>query len=202
MTLGHTRRRDRDGRRFIAVAWRRLASRRFEWRREKTGEQESLSQWRSLAGKLRSGEGRMFGKHGRAQRCDNLVNNLLLRLAHADREMAGNAARAGCPSPMGSPRLMLIRLALRTTCGAAHPVTGVFRFGGDAGRHIGRSGHQGEEQQYGLKARQHGLGVDSSRDLDARRLVFIPGRSQFLSNWQAQLPFCSKFRLRACAQIG
>jgi hypothetical protein len=34
-------------------------------------------------------------------------------------------------------------------------VAGVFRFGRDAGRHIGRSGPQGEEQQYGLKACQH-----------------------------------------------
>jgi hypothetical protein len=165
----------------------RLASRRFEWRGGKTGEQESLLQWRSLAGKLRSGEGRMFGEHGRAQRRDDFVNDLLFRLSHADREMASDAARAGYLSFMGSLRLMLIRHALPATRGATHAMAGVFRLDRDAGHHVGRSGHEGDEQEYGLKACQHGLRVDCSRDLDARRAVFIPGWKRFCSIWHTQV---------------
>jgi hypothetical protein len=145
--LRHTQQRDQRGGRFIAVEWRRLAARRFEWRREITGKQETFLHRRGTIGNLRSGEDRMFGEHGRAQRRDDLVNDLLFRLPDADRKMAGDAERAGFPIPMGSPRLMLIGRALRTTRGAAHAVAGVFRLGRDAGNHIRRSGHDGEEQQ-------------------------------------------------------
>jgi hypothetical protein len=38
-----------------------------------------------------------------------------------------------------------------------------------------------------LKACQHGLHVDGSRDLDARRPVFIPGWKRFCSMWRTQI---------------
>ena len=63
---------------FFSVRWRRLASGRFERRREKTGKQKSFSQRRSLGGKLRSGEAWILREHGRAQRRDNFVNDLML----------------------------------------------------------------------------------------------------------------------------
>lgn len=78
----------------FTVMWRGLASRRFEWRWEKTMEQEFCSRWKCVAGKLRSSEARIFGEHGRAQRRDDFENYLLIRFSHADREMAGYAARA------------------------------------------------------------------------------------------------------------
>jgi hypothetical protein len=111
------------------VRLRRLASGRFEGRREKTGEQKSFLQRRSLAGKLRSGETGMFGEHGWARWRNDFVNDLLFGLPHADREMAGDAARAGCPSLLGSPRLILLRRGVCATRWTAHAMAVIFRVG-------------------------------------------------------------------------
>ena len=82
---------------------------------------------------------------------------------------------------MGSPRLMLFRRRVRSTRGAAHAMALIFRLRGNASHQIGWSRQKGDEQQNGLNARQHGLRVDGSRDLDGGRAVFIPGWRRFLS---------------------
>jgi hypothetical protein len=61
----------------FSARWKTLASGRFERRREKTCEQKSFSQRRSLARKLRSGQAQILQEHGRALWRDNFVNDLV-----------------------------------------------------------------------------------------------------------------------------
>jgi hypothetical protein len=145
--------------------------------------QEFCSRRKCMAGKLRSSEARIFGEHGRAQRRDDFENHLLIRLSHADREMAGAAARAESSFFVRIPRRALFRRGVRATRTAAHAITMIFRSRGGASYHGRRSRQKGDDQQYALKPCQHCSRVDGSRDLDAGRPVFIPGCRTFLSTW-------------------
>src|SRR5438445_10192026 len=130
----------------------------------------------------------MIGEHGRALRRDNLINDLLFGLAHADCEVAGDASWAGCSPLIGSPCLMLFRRGGCATHWTAHAMALIFGLRRNASHQLRRSRHNGDEQEYGLNACQHGSCVDGSVELDAGRPIFIPGWRRFCSILALSIP--------------
>jgi hypothetical protein len=137
----HLRRR---AERWNSAARRGLASRRLEWRGEKTGEHEFRAHGQSLSKQLWSGNARKFRENGRAERSDNLVNDFLFRLYQADRVVPSEAVGAEFRCMAGRARRILFRCNVAGTGRATDSVAVIFGQGGNASDQVWRSTQKGE----------------------------------------------------------